>query len=250
MWPFGKSSEDRLKEALQANHVTAREAVQVKVQGGTAVYSGEVSQPAVINLLKLIAEGIDGIKSVDTSGVTARAAAPQAPSGPATPAAEPDAPAPTLSTVDLGNAGILPLDAGEVEGSSRLAKAAHAALRANAELKDNPVDVLQRGSTIILRGAVDNDHEVRLAEKLVRAVSGVEAVDVSGLRAVAQVRELARERDEEGVVYTVKAGDTLSAIALRYYGDANAYRQIAHANNISDPDRIQAGQRLRIPARG
>ena len=56
------------------------------------------------------------------------------------------------------------------------------------------------------------------------------------------------DRDEnQEVLYTVKSGDTLSAIAQRYYGDGNEYMKIARANGIDNPDHIQAGQRLKIP---
>jgi S-formylglutathione hydrolase FrmB/LysM repeat protein len=47
--------------------------------------------------------------------------------------------------------------------------------------------------------------------------------------------------------YTVVAGDTLSALALRFYGDAELYRLIATASGIADPDNIDVGQRLIIP---
>ncbi len=47
-----------------------------------------------------------------------------------------------------------------------------------------------------------------------------------------------------GSVYTVKSGDTLSRIAAENGSSVDA---IARANNISDPDKIQAGQRLVIP---
>jgi LysM repeat protein len=49
--------------------------------------------------------------------------------------------------------------------------------------------------------------------------------------------------------YTVKAGDTLSKIAKQFYGDANAYNKIFEANKdqLSSPDRINAGQELKIP---
>jgi nucleoid-associated protein YgaU len=51
--------------------------------------------------------------------------------------------------------------------------------------------------------------------------------------------------------YTVKAGDTLSAIAKREYGDATEWRRIYDANRdqIDDPDLIHPGQELKIPAR-
>ncbi len=51
--------------------------------------------------------------------------------------------------------------------------------------------------------------------------------------------------------YTVQKGDTLSAIAKRQYGDANAYMAIFEANRpmLDHPDRIYPGQVLRIPQR-
>jgi nucleoid-associated protein YgaU len=50
--------------------------------------------------------------------------------------------------------------------------------------------------------------------------------------------------------YTVKSGDTLSAIAKQHLGDANAYMKIFEANRdqLSDPDKIKPGQVLKIPA--
>ena len=48
--------------------------------------------------------------------------------------------------------------------------------------------------------------------------------------------------------YTVQRGDSLSAIAKRFYGHAGEYRRIAAANNIANPDLIHPGQQLVIPA--
>ncbi len=48
--------------------------------------------------------------------------------------------------------------------------------------------------------------------------------------------------------YTVVAGDTLSKIAQHFYGKASDYPKIAAFNGIDNPDRIRAGQVLRIPA--
>ena len=47
--------------------------------------------------------------------------------------------------------------------------------------------------------------------------------------------------------YTVVAGDTLSAVALRFYGDAQLYGLIATASGVADPDVVDVGQRLIIP---
>ena len=51
------------------------------------------------------------------------------------------------------------------------------------------------------------------------------------------------------IFYTVKKGDTLSAIAKAQYGNANKYPAIFDANKpmLKDPDRIYPGQVLRIP---
>ena len=47
--------------------------------------------------------------------------------------------------------------------------------------------------------------------------------------------------------YTVVSGDTLWAIAERFYGDGNKYPQIAQASGISNPDLIHPGQVVTIP---
>ena len=49
--------------------------------------------------------------------------------------------------------------------------------------------------------------------------------------------------------YTVKAGDTLSAIAKANLGSAGAYMKIFELNKdqLTDPDKIKPGQVLRLP---
>lgn len=53
----------------------------------------------------------------------------------------------------------------------------------------------------------------------------------------------------ESRYHDVEKGDTLSAIAKKYYGDANQYNKIFEANKpmLSDPNKIYPGQKLRIP---
>lgn len=50
--------------------------------------------------------------------------------------------------------------------------------------------------------------------------------------------------------YTVKPGDTLSAIAKEHLGSANAYMKIFELNKdqLSDPDKIKPGQVLKLPS--
>jgi nucleoid-associated protein YgaU len=49
--------------------------------------------------------------------------------------------------------------------------------------------------------------------------------------------------------YTVQPGDTLSKIAKEFLGNANAYMRIFDVNKdqLSDPNKIKAGQVLKIP---
>jgi nucleoid-associated protein YgaU len=49
--------------------------------------------------------------------------------------------------------------------------------------------------------------------------------------------------------HVVVAGDTLSKIAQKYYGDPSLYTQIFEANRdiLKDPNKIFPGQKLKIP---
>jgi nucleoid-associated protein YgaU len=66
---------------------------------------------------------------------------------------------------------------------------------------------------------------------------------------VADIKVVAPPAGAAAKTYTVKAGDTLGAIAKSHLGDANAYMKIFEANKdvLSDPNKIKPGQVLRIP---
>ena len=49
---------------------------------------------------------------------------------------------------------------------------------------------------------------------------------------------------------TIKSGDNLSKVSKLFYGNANKYNEIAQANGISDPNKIQAGQQISVPVIG
>ncbi|MGI4756432.1 MAG: LysM peptidoglycan-binding domain-containing protein [Janthinobacterium lividum] len=46
--------------------------------------------------------------------------------------------------------------------------------------------------------------------------------------------------------YTIKQGDTLSAICLKFYGHASKYVQVAEANHI-DANKISVGSTIQLP---
>ncbi len=268
MWPFGKSTVDRIKDAFKAQSLLAPLNLDVRVDGGTAYVSGSVPTDKYAGLVLAVASGINGVKTVDTSGLVpvtqTPAAQPQATQTPAAQAA-PAAPKPSVAAgtpvqasqptpAQAPTAGAYDDNQGDemvaqaVAAHNKIAKGVWNAIKSNGELKDDPIDVMQSGTSIILTGAVDSEHELHLAAQLARSIEGVEAVDASGLKVTGGVKELAKEKDAGGdTVYTVKSGDNLSSIALKYFGDANKYRDIAHYNNISNPDLIKVGQQIRIP---
>lgn len=76
-------------------------------------------------------------------------------------------------------------------------------------------------------------------------------VAVGNIAGVSEVENniTATDAEDEATYYTVKSGDTLSAISKTVYGNANLYNKIFEANRpmLSSPDKIYPGQTLRIP---
>jgi len=75
-------------------------------------------------------------------------------------------------------------------------------------------------------------------------------VDPSLAPAQAQSAAAAGGGSSSNRTYTVQSGDSLSKIAKQFYGNANDYNKIFEANRdkLQNPDKIQAGQELVIPA--
>ena len=74
--------------------------------------------------------------------------------------------------------------------------------------------------------------------------------DFSNVKSGSSSRPLSPPEQPQEQWYTVTPGDSLSKIAKRFYGDANRWQKIFDANRdqIKDPDLIQPGQKLKIPA--
>ncbi|MFT4014590.1 MAG: peptidoglycan-binding protein LysM [Paracoccus sp. (in: a-proteobacteria)] len=112
-------------------------------------------------------------------------------------------------------------------------------------LTANDVHLTLRGSdTVIVKGKARDQETL---EKLILAVG-----NIKGIARVELAQEPGEASAPEGaqpVFHTVKKGETLSAIAKQYLGDANRYRDIFEANKpmLSDPNKIYPGQTLRIP---
>jgi len=109
---------------------------------------------------------------------------------------------------------------------------------------DNPgvtdLDVAVNEGVVSLSGEAASTEALEKAVLLAGNVKGVEKVMAVTVKAA----------DEPGVeYYEIVSGDTLSAIANKYYGDAMQYPRLFEANRevIKDPDKIYPGQKIRIP---
>lgn len=126
---------------------------------------------------------------------------------------------------------------GQDPETTRKVAALKAELRA-LNLDKDDVHLTLRGDTVKIetKGA---DRET--LEKLVLAVGNIEGI--------AKVEADLPQAEEAPLFHTVKKGETLSAIAKAYLGNANKYNAIFEANRpmLLDPDKIYPGQTLRIP---
>lgn len=105
-------------------------------------------------------------------------------------------------------------------------------------LNTDGIDLKVEGDKVTVSGkAVD----AATKEKIILAVGNVDGV--------ANVETDHDDDTTEAVFHTVVKGDTLSAIAKKYLGNANAYNDIFEANKpmLTHPDKIYPGQVLRIP---
>lgn len=62
-----------------------------------------------------------------------------------------------------------------------------------------------------------------------------------------QIRELNLRSSDHTKVRKIMRGETLSSIAADTYGDSNRWREIARANNISNPRDLVPGLTIKIP---
>ena len=111
--------------------------------------------------------------------------------------------------------------------------------------EDNPgVDNLQ---VTVKDGVASISGEAKCAEALEKAV--LMAGNVKGVSEVRSDDVTAPAATEKIEYYEIVSGDTLSAVAQKYYGKASAYMRIFEANRevIKDPDKIYPGQKIRIP---
>ena len=111
--------------------------------------------------------------------------------------------------------------------------------------QDNPgvkdLNVRYENGVVSLSGEAASAEAMEKAVLMAGNIQGVSEVRVEGLAAPPATQEID--------LYVIEKGDTLWAVAKRFYGDGNAYPRIFEANRevIKDPDLIFAGQKIRIP---
>lgn len=114
-----------------------------------------------------------------------------------------------------------------------------------------------RGEISVPKALVTNDGRVDTATILASIVSQarvaagqeVKPVIAGGDGVEVRMVQKAGGEVEQFNFYTVASGDSLGAIAQRFYGNAGLFTQIYEANRaiLGSPDRIRTGQRLVIP---
>jgi nucleoid-associated protein YgaU len=111
------------------------------------------------------------------------------------------------------------------------------------------LDVKFDDGVVTLCGDCKNEAVRDQAILIAGNIQGVEKVIADDLKAPEPTPEEPQEKVE---IYEIVSGDTLGAIAKRYYGKASAYMKIFEANRdiIDDPNRIYPGQKIRIPLDG
>ena len=95
-------------------------------------------------------------------------------------------------------------------------------------------------------GDCDNEKVREQAILIAGNVKGVAKVVADDLNAPPPPPEEEPSKDE---FYEIVSGDTLGAVAKKFYGKSSAYMKIFEANRdiISDPNKIYPGQKIRIP---
>jgi len=116
---------------------------------------------------------------------------------------------------------------------------------------DNPgvenLGVAYKEGVVTLSGNADSTEAMEKTVLMAGNVKGVTEVTADAMQVPPAPEEA--EQQEKVEYYVIQSGDTLSALAKKYYGKAGDYPRIFEANRevIKDADKIYPGQKIRIP---
>src|SRR5687767_6089895 len=112
----------------------------------------------------------------------------------------------------------------------------------------------ERDGKLHFNGTVNSEEEKNQIWNAIKTIPDWQKEVVADIRVTATKQAPAAQgtsgtQTATMTTYTVQSGDTLSAIAKRFLGNANDYMDIFNANRdqLSDPDKIKPGQVLKIP---
>ena len=106
----------------------------------------------------------------------------------------------------------------------------------------NATSVLEASNAVLFKFENPADQSVRVQNY--RASLGQGFYDKYAGKKIDQPQEVVQVSVANDTTYTVKSGDTLSGIALKYN---TTYQKLAEYNNIANPSIIYVGQKIRIP---
>ncbi len=66
-------------------------------------------------------------------------------------------------------------------------------------------------------------------------------------QAAAMLQQRISQGQREYITHTIAPGESISKLALKYYGDYKKYHHIANFNNMTDATQVRVGQRILIP---
>jgi len=118
-----------------------------------------------------------------------------------------------------------------------------------SELPVDGLTVTVDGDTVTLAGVAQNYQTREKAILIAGNVEGIAQVNADQLVTMEQVSEENVREIPEEIFYSIIKGDTLWAIADKFYDDGSKYTHIVDANIevIKDADKIYPGQMIRIP---
>ena len=102
-----------------------------------------------------------------------------------------------------------------------------------------------RFKSINIKCTLDNYEVIQDAEKYEEHRSKKVNLVVDNGQVKAEVKK-DNKKKEIPKTHKVVYGDTLSKIALKYYGDSKKYKEIAKKNKLADPNKLSIGQVLQL----
>lgn len=138
-------------------------------------------------------------------------------------------------------------EARTAHGRHRLRRLEEELDRLDLEVEDRELEL--DGGRVVVRGTVAGPVDRERVILALGNVAGIEEVRDELSLPGEPADTASAESGGEPRFHTVEKGDTLSALAKRYYGDPTRYEVIFEANRpmLQNPDKIYVGQTLRIP---